>query len=190
MVPEEDEPEEKLNSLLQRLRGIIGTGISWASVWGVAGAGLHILARTFGWHGFAANSVLADIGAFATMGFFGGVVFSTGFLLTEGRRTAGELKPSRGAFWGALAGLTGPVLAVLYAAGAPMALIPDLWPLFVGTAVFGAGSGVAMTVLAKSDHQAALESSDADPSPPLDPGGEGSLPTRRIASGMSGKGLG
>ena len=152
-----------MNALLRRLRGIVGTGITWGSVWGVAGAGLHYLARAFDWPGFAADSLMADIGAFATMGFFGGFVFSTGFLLTEGRRSLSELKPSRGGIWGALAGLTGPILALLFAAGAPMALILDIWPVLLGTAVFGAGSGVAMTMLAKSDSRESLDFPDPQP---------------------------
>jgi hypothetical protein len=146
-----------MNPLLRRLRGILGNGITWGVVWGIAGAGLHFLARTFHWPGFAAESLMADVGAFATMGFFGGFVFSTGFLLTERRRSPGDLKASRGAFWGALAGLTGPVLALFLATGAPMALILDLWPLLVGTAVFGAGSGAAMTVLARSGSEPSLD---------------------------------
>lgn len=159
-----------MKPLFRRLRGILGTGISWASVWGVAGAGLHYLAVAFGWPGFAANSPMADILAFGTMGLFGGVVFSTGFLLTEGRRTQSELKPSRGGMWGAMAGLTGPVLALLFAAGAPMALILDIWPVLLGTAVFGAGSGVAMTILAKSDSQPLLDDPAARDSSFLIPG--------------------
>jgi hypothetical protein len=108
--------------------------------------------------------------AFATMGFCGGFVFSTGFLLTEGRQTLGELALSRGGIWGGLAGLTGPILALLFAAGAPMELIWEIWPVLVGTAVFGAGSGVAMTSLAKSDPQLRLESSEPQGAPMLDPG--------------------
>jgi hypothetical protein len=159
-----------MNALLRRLRGIIGTGISWATVWGVAGVGLHLLAQAFGWPGFAASSLFQDMVAFATMGFCGGFVFSTGFLLTEGRRTLNELAVSRGGFWGGLAGLTGPVLALLLAAGAPMELIWEIWPVFVGTAVFGAGSGVTMTLLAKSDSRHTLESAEPVGAPILDPG--------------------
>ena len=159
-----------MNAFLRRLRGIIGTGISWATVWGIAGVGLHLLAQAFGWPGFAANSLFQDMVAFATMGFCGGFVFSTGFLLTEGRRTLGELALSRGGVWGGLAGLTGPVLALLYAAGAPMELIWEIWPVLVGTAVFGAGSGVAMTALAKSDSQLSLENAEPTVAPTLNPG--------------------
>ena len=135
-------------SFLRRLRGVAGTAVTWATSWGLLGAGLHAFALLMGWNGFLSNAWSMDILGHAAMGLLGGGVFSAGLLLTERGRSLQNLSIVRSAIWGALAGLGGAtaVFAILGGIGA----LPDLWMALVAGAGLGMGGGAGMSALARS----------------------------------------
>ncbi len=87
----------------QHVRGVIGMGLTWAAVWGGAGAMLGVVAAVLGLDPAGVITTSAIIGAIA--GFMAGATFSTVLGITEGRRRFDEMSLPRFAFWGALGGL-------------------------------------------------------------------------------------
>ncbi len=87
----------------QHVRGVIGMGLTWAAVWGGAGAILGVVAAVLGLDPAGVITEVAIIGAIA--GFMAGATFSTVLGMTEGRRRFDEMSLPRFAFWGALGGL-------------------------------------------------------------------------------------
>ncbi len=87
----------------KRIRGVIGLGLTWAAVWGGAGAILGVVAAVLGLDTAGVITEVAIIGAIA--GFMAGATFSTVLGLTEGRRRFDEMSLPRFAFWGALGSL-------------------------------------------------------------------------------------
>ena len=145
---------------------MLGTALTWAAGWGLAGGVLHGLFTAMGYGGFLTASFGVELLLHALMGFLGGATFSVGLLATERRRTLSTLRLSRSAAWGALAGLVGPLLVFLeghYSLPLPTLHTvwpPTLWPLFLGTTVFGAISGGGMAAIARGAAPDALEASD------------------------------
>lgn len=153
-----------MKQLFRRLRGIIGTGLTWAIGWGVAGTALHFVFSLFGYAGFLASSLMVDVLVPAFMGLLGGSVFAGGLVLTERRGLLGELHLGRAAAWGALAGLVGPVLVAVFGADIVWLGLRDIWPFFLGTGLLGASGGAAMTAIARSGTRPSIEANtDADP---------------------------
>ena len=136
--------------IFRKLRGIVGTGVTWALGWTAVGTLLHFIFRAMGFWGFIGLSLPEDLVINAAMGFIGGTTFATGLLLTEGRRGVDGIRVGRGAAWGMLAGLVGPLLYLSLGVGIPLFALQEIWLLFVGTAVFGGASGAAMTAVAKA----------------------------------------
>lgn len=88
-----------MKRLLQRLRGAIGTAITWSAGWCAAG----MLIGTTGLFGELALVDYAIFGGvFAGLGFIGGGAFSVVVSLTEGRRRFEQMSMPRFAMWGAL----------------------------------------------------------------------------------------
>ena len=89
-----------MKKFLRRLRGTVGTALTWAGTW--CGAGIVI-----GTTGLFGNLALADYalfgGVFAVLGFAYGAVFALVLSLIEGRRSIDELTLPRVAVWGAAA---------------------------------------------------------------------------------------
>lgn len=141
----------------RKLRGIIGTGVTWAFGWGALGGLAHLVARLAGAPGFFDISLAGDLLVPTAMGFLGGTFFSIGFALTEGRRTLAEIKVSRGALWGSLAGLVGPVVVAIVGASAGAAQLASLLPLLLGLGVFGGIAGGTMTAVARAEGRRLLE---------------------------------
>lgn len=136
---------------------MIGTGITWAVGWMGVGAVLHFVFRSLGYHGFIGISLYWDLVMNAAMGLVGGTVFASGLVLTESRHGLDGLRVGRGALWGALAGLVGPVVYLSVGIGFPWLEVMRIWPLFLGTAAFGGMSGATMTAIAKGANRRRLE---------------------------------
>lgn len=136
-------------SVLQRLRGVVGTALTWASGWGLIGAGLHAVALYFGWNGFVGVTWAGDVLAHAAMGLLGGAVYSGGLLLTERGRTLRDLRIAPSGLWGGLAGAVGA--AVVFALLGGVGLLPELWPALLAGGVLGAGSGAGMAAIAREE---------------------------------------
>ena len=94
-----------IGSFLRKLRGIVGTGLSWAFYWSILGTALQWSLAVLG----LARPV--DLSATplmsASMGFYGGCVFGGVLSLTERRRSPGELHLGRGAVGGGRGRFTG-----------------------------------------------------------------------------------
>ena len=129
---------------LRRIRGAIGMGLAWATVW--FGAGMILLLIV----GFGAADVPFPLG-FGVLGFLAGVTFSAVLGLVEGRRRFDQMSLPRFAGWGAVGGLLFSVIfvfaAAAFAEGATFIQnLVFLGPLFAG---IGAGSASGLLVLAR-----------------------------------------
>ena len=94
---------------LRRLRGAIGTGLTWGAAWSAAGVVLAAITR------FQADAPFPLI--FGVLGFTAGVIFSAFLALTAGRRRFDEMSLRRFAGWGAVGGL---LLSGLFAKAASL----------------------------------------------------------------------
>lgn len=91
-----------MTSLLKRIRGAIGLGLTWAVVWGMFGA---VLGTIMGFPEFGFDVALFFAWRDAGLGFVGGTMFASVLRLTEGRRRFDELRLPRFAAWGGLGGM-------------------------------------------------------------------------------------
>lgn len=87
-----------MKSWLRRIRGAIGTGLTWALVWAPAAVLLGMVIDPDG----SMDEMWVMIGALP--GFLGGVVFSVVLGIAARRRRLDELSVARVAGWGAVAG--------------------------------------------------------------------------------------
>lgn len=139
---------------LQRLRGAIGIGLTWAARWAPIGA-------LTGWVtgqvlGFPLGVVTTNYAVmFGVLGFIGGTIFSTVLSLAEGRRSFDQLSLPRFVAWGGLGGLLLGGLAVT--AGLLGTGLTMLGAVITGAStLLGAGSAAGTLVLAKAAHRQAL----------------------------------
>ncbi len=132
---------------LQRIRGAVGMGLTWAAAWfgvsmillsglvvfGVAPVGVGLAA-------VAANAVV-----FAAFGFIGGTIFSTVLGITEGRRRFDEMSLPRFGAWGALGGFLLPALVLITPGGLTLTNL-----VLAGiVTLLGAGSAAGSLALAR-----------------------------------------
>jgi len=121
-----------MGTALQRIRGAIGIGITWAVAWSAAGG---VPRWVFGVDTDAPLPLV-----FGLLGLIAGVIFSAVLTLTEGRRRFDQMSLPRFAGWGAMGGL---LLSALFARvaslgwGDVLALAPTL---AVASAVCASGS--------------------------------------------------
>jgi len=95
-----------MNKWLKRIRGVLGTGLTWAAGWSVVGAINGVVTAVFSGGGPGLLSgLLFTVGWFAGVGFVGGAVFSVVLGIAEGRRRFDQMSLPRFAGWGALGGL-------------------------------------------------------------------------------------
>ena len=137
---------------LQRLRGVVGTALTWAAGWSVAG----MLIGTTGLFGNLALIEYAIFGGvFAVLGFIGGAAFSVVLSVTEGRRRFDQMSLPRFAVWGAAGGaLLELAMTALGQAGGGLAT----WGFFM---LLGSGSAAGSLVLARrAEHKELLESGE------------------------------
>jgi len=87
-----------MRQLLKRLRGIVGTGLTWAVGCVALMAGITAFG---GWW----DEFFNEIPIYATFGFIMGSAFAGILSLTERHRRLGDLSLRRVALWGALGGL-------------------------------------------------------------------------------------
>lgn len=146
-------------SFTTRLRGMIGTGLTWAASWGIVGTTLYGVASILGLDAFTAHQLLAEVTKWGTVGFLGGTTFSAGLILTERHFALPDLRIWRASLWGLLAGFSGPIL--LWVFGGNSSWI-DLGLAHAITAVLGAGSGAGMVAIARAAGRKTLPSSEDD----------------------------
>ncbi len=130
---------------LKRIRGVVGTALTWAAAWFGVGAFIGLV----GGVGPVALAI-----SWAQIGFVGGAIFSTVLGITEGRRRFDEM--SLRVFAG-IGGTVGGLLAVLFfSAGGPFSLGSLAMASFVF--LLGAGSAAGSLALARrADDRELLE---------------------------------
>lgn len=141
----------------RRLRGVLGTALTWSAGWAAVGLGVGGL-RAAALRA-ADLQVPMELWRFVALGTFRwaafGLVAGTLFALAlwyAGRRVGSldALAPSRAAVWGLGAGVALPlcVIGLLAAGGAAVPLVAML-PLVVTSGVFGAGTAAGTVALAR-----------------------------------------
>jgi hypothetical protein len=143
-----------MKGLLRKLRGIVGTGLTWAVGWGALFGGMFAIL------GSPLGAVLEATMGGAFLGAFAGGSFAVILSIAEGRRTLRELSLRRVAIWGGIGGMAlilavSPLtLARIIAAGLPLStMLTLLIPLGISGilgASFASGS-VALARRADSD---------------------------------------
>ena len=88
---------------LKRIRGVVGTALTWAVAWSGVGAILGLLTLAIEGGGFLI--LFGTTASLALVGFVSGAIFSTVLGIAEGRRRFDEMSLARFAGWGALGGL-------------------------------------------------------------------------------------
>ena len=152
--------EVTMKGWMQRIRGAIGTGLSWAIGWVPVGALVGTLAGVLmggvSLTGIALNYAIM----FGVLGLVGGGIFAGVLRVTEGRRRFDELSLPRFGFWGAVGGLALGGLAVAAGLLGPGLSFVDA--IIVGTStLLGASSAVGTLTLArKADDGELLEAGD------------------------------
>ncbi len=159
-----------MHSVLRKIRGLVGTALTWAVGWTVAGFGLIAIPLLLGrgavpfWR-FA----LPFAAVVGVSGAVVGTLFSIVLGSVHGRRTLEELKPLRMALWGGFAGLVTASVAFAgaVAVGVP---IPPTGAIMVTAMIagFGAVTGGGTVKIAQMS-KPRLEA--PDPPSPLPPSG-------------------
>jgi hypothetical protein len=138
--------EGGMTKWLRRIRGAIGTGLTWAVAWGGAGTivMLGFLLRT----GSRPDAPFPLV--FGVFGFVAGVIFSGVLGLVEGRRRFDQMSLPRFAAWGAAGGF---LLAAAFVLAVSLTGDPAfLWNLVVVGPLFAvaaAGSAAGSLALAR-----------------------------------------
>jgi len=126
--------------MLRRIRGAIGTGLTWAAAWGVAGMVPRWL--------FGFNTDVPFPIVFGALGFMAGIAFSVVLMLFEGRRNFDQMTLPRFATWGGLSGLLlSAVFARLASLGASDVFV--IAPTFVVACAACASGSLALAKRAK-----------------------------------------
>ena len=160
-----------MNKLLKRIRGVLGTALTWAAAWSTIGAIWAVLPGVSPVGGPSVlELVVAFVAQFAAMGFVGGAAFSVVLGITEGRRRFDQMSLSRFAAWGAVGGLFLSVfkntigyflLGLLGSVGVPSFTLTNVISAGVVT-LMGAGSAAGSLALARREDDRELLDVSAD----------------------------
>jgi len=140
---------------IKRIRGILGTGITWAIGWGATFVGLRLVLSPGHFTGLAALAV-SGMG----FGFVAGSSFAVILSITERRRSLHQLSLRRVALWG---GIGGAMLALLAAprvigAGLPLNVLVSAYLIPLGlTGLLGAGFAAGSVAIARKGDQSLIE---------------------------------
>lgn len=138
-----------MKNWLYRIRGLLGTALTWAAVWFPVGAVMGLVLRPLG----VSDPALL----FALAGFLTGATFSVVLGITEGRRRFDEMSLPRFAGWGAFGGL---LSAVLFFSSTGGSLLGTVVVSSVLT-VLGAGSAAgSLTLARRADDRDLLEAGE------------------------------
>ena len=147
---------------LQRIRGAVGLGLTWAAGWApigaVVGVVLHVVIP--GAPVSLGTVVALNATTFAVLGFVGGTIFAGILGLTGGQRRFEELRMAGFAAWGAIGGtLLGSVAVMADLWGAGFGLIGA--GMMGAAALLGAASAAGSLALARITNDQELLESDA-----------------------------
>ena len=131
---------------LKRIRGVLGTALTWAAAWSGLGTILWGVPYLVGGSPFGVVAGLFTFAVtFGVMGFIGGAAFSTVLGIAEGRRSFDEMSLPRFAAWGAVGG--GLMSVLMFAAGSGVNL--GSAGMIGAIALMGAGSAAGSLALAR-----------------------------------------
>jgi hypothetical protein len=115
-----NEEDQTMTKFMRRVRGALGTGLTWAAGWAVFGVLIGVMSNLIPgpwWISFF-DVFDAPLPALAMPGFIGGVLFSIVLASAGHNRKFSELSIPRFAAWGAVGGfLLSLIPAALVAAG-------------------------------------------------------------------------
>ena len=120
----------KMKRFLKRIRGIIGTGVTWALAWVGLGAVVGALV------GYPVSFLFRIALSNSVSGFIAGSAFAAILAVAERKHTLADLSLKRVAIWGAIGG--GLLSFIPMAYGVPLAYL--LGPLVING---GIGAGMA-----------------------------------------------
>ena len=102
-----------MNKFLRRLRGVLGTGLTWGVLWAVIGLAVGLIVGVVDPDSIDPGEEPPIIAAFVGIGgFISGVTFGTILSIAErGRKSILDLSLSRAALWGILGAAAVPLLA-------------------------------------------------------------------------------
>jgi hypothetical protein len=140
-----------MRSIVRKLRGALGTAVTWAVGWAGGGFALAVI-LVFLIPGLAGieSGTFADLAPVLTIiggvsGMLGGTAFSIALGTVHRHRQLHELRSARMTLWGALAGLLVPLgVAALNIATGALPLTAEV----LGTIVVAFGGGGAATAVA------------------------------------------
>lgn len=151
-----------MGAFFRKLRGIIGTGITWAVGWSVGWVAIGASI------GLPFGNLVGTAVSGALIGFIAGGSFAVILSIAERRRTLDQLSLMRVALWGFLGGVALPVLLSprLFGAGLPfrIALTSFLIPTGV-SGLLGAGFASGSVALARREEKKLLEGLDVEALP-------------------------
>lgn len=132
---------------LQRIRGAVGIGLTWAAGWAPVGALTGLVTAAF-LH-FPLGILVPNFAImFGVLGFFGGAIFSTVLGLADGRRSFDQLSFRRFVAWGALGGFVlGAIAATGGILGAGLTVFGVV--ITVTSTLLGAGSAAGTLAIAR-----------------------------------------
>jgi len=141
---------------MRRIRGLLGTAVTWALAWSSVGAAIGLLNVVFAGAPIGAVVVTFAL-AWAKMGFVAGAIFSVVLGVVEGRRRFDEVSLPRFAAWGAVGAL---FLAIPIAMGLTLTIQTVVG---FGTAVLlGVGSAAGSLALARTSDNAEFAGPDEE----------------------------
>ena len=166
-------------NVLQRLRGVFGIAVTWATGFGAIGGAVALVLRVAVsaglklpalMAGHMASVMLSIVARYGLIGVGSGATFAVVIMVAERRQTIGSLSPGRIARWGMLAGLVGgtTVIASTMAWYGGVHIAPQrLAGLLVGaaavTGVLGLGAARASLRIARHDERLQAEPGDVAP---------------------------
>jgi hypothetical protein len=145
--------------ILRRLRGVIATVLAWGLVWGLLGTG-YFVGNTV-WLDFLGRpmSSCSPLGFLVAplLGIWGAasaVVYSTALIVAERGRAIGSLSAIRVAGWGALGGVTLPLVDLGFGLAHSNSMVPTYLAqaLAVGP-LLGAGCAAGALAIARRGEQ-------------------------------------
>ena len=149
--------EISIKRFLRVIRGVIGTGVSWALAWAGIFAGIGAV--------FGAHSVLMFALSQGFVGFIAGSAFGVILSIVERHKQLGELSLGRVALWGGLGGVLVAGALNLFGGGG------IVWPFMAIIAVSGAGCSAGTVAIAKKAGTDRLIEAGHEHPHPLPPGG-------------------
>jgi len=147
-----------MKGLLKRIRGLLGTGVTWGALWAGIGAGVGAVLGVLSPGLWAVGNPVLDWAV--GMGLYGlvsGVGFGAVLSLTEGRKTLSDLSLGRVAAWGVLGSAMVPLLFGAIGMFPASTTLVDVLEAVLLTSVLGGTFAPGAVVLARRAELTAAE---------------------------------